>query len=265
MEQGLTNNRYAIPLGLQPYVKSVLSVQKFGFDNELHSIPYYADGCPGIMYIESDNRALLNKTEKLSSLFLYGQSIKPIEILSKGSYSTIIFYLYPHAIKSLFGIGAHELTDDCLDFELMPFTDAKNVKNKLIETETIDSKIEEVSRFLLGLASTQNIAIDTCLVHATSNLIETNGCISLKTLREELKVSERTFERKFKEYVGISPRMFARICKFQSVLGQLRSADYSKLSDVAYNHDFSDQSHFIRTFKEFTGMTPTEYLTIYQN
>ncbi|HET8736285.1 MAG TPA: helix-turn-helix domain-containing protein [Pricia sp.] len=81
----------------------------------------------------------------------------------------------------------------------------------------------------------------------------------------ELQLSERTFVRKFKEYVDISPRMFDRICKFHSLLGQLQSADYSKLSDVASDHDFSDQSHFIRTFKEFTGMTPTEHRCIKTN
>lgn len=95
--------------------------------------------------------------------------------------------------------------------------------------------------------------------YAVSVIAVSKGNIALKRLQLELQLSERSFERKFKEYIGISPKLFARICRFQASLQQLRSNDFSKLSDIAFEQEYADQSHFIRAFKEFAGFSPFQY------
>jgi AraC-like DNA-binding protein len=72
-------------------------------------------------------------------------------------------------------------------------------------------------------------------------------------------LSERTLERRFKQSIGISAKLFSRICRFQESLNQLRKNKYDKLSDIAYENGYADQSHFIRSFKEFTGVSPFDY------
>jgi AraC-like DNA-binding protein len=59
--------------------------------------------------------------------------------------------------------------------------------------------------------------------------------------------------------VGISPKLFSRICRFQATLQQLRTNGFDKLSDIAFEHNYADQSHFIRSFKEFAGVSPFQY------
>ena len=73
-------------------------------------------------------------------------------------------------------------------------------------------------------------------------------------------MSERTFQRLFESNVGISPKMFSRICQFHSAFQQLDEGRFTKLSDIAYQNGYADQSHMIRTFKEFTNVSPKEYL-----
>ncbi|MNV73647.1 HTH-type transcriptional activator RhaS [compost metagenome] len=90
-------------------------------------------------------------------------------------------------------------------------------------------------------------------------MIESKGLASLKGLQNQLQLSERSFERKFKQHVGVTPKMFSRICGFQASLSQLKKNEYDKLSDIAYGNGYSDQSHFIRTFKEFAGFSPYQY------
>jgi AraC-like DNA-binding protein len=97
------------------------------------------------------------------------------------------------------------------------------------------------------------------MAFALSAIMQSKGCLLLKDLQEKVQMSERTFERKFKEYVGISPKLFTRICRFQASLSQMRNSDFEKLSDIAFQNDYSDQSHFIRSFKEFTGFSPNQY------
>jgi AraC-like DNA-binding protein len=58
--------------------------------------------------------------------------------------------------------------------------------------------------------------------------------------------------------VGISPQLFARICRFQASLTQLRTRQYQKFSDLAFEQDYADQSHHIRAFREFAGASPQQ-------
>jgi AraC-like DNA-binding protein len=53
--------------------------------------------------------------------------------------------------------------------------------------------------------------------------------------------------------------LFARICRFQASLNQIRNNDYCRLSDIAYENEYADQSHLIRAFKEFAGISPNKY------
>ena len=64
----------------------------------------------------------------------------------------------------------------------------------------------------------------------------------------------------FKKYVGVTPNQYRRICQFQVSFAQLRGKEFNKLTDVAYDNGFADQSHFIRSFREFTQITPNDYL-----
>ena len=87
----------------------------------------------------------------------------------------------------------------------------------------------------------------------------------LSVLLNKLNLTERTFQRIFKKYVGITPNQYRRICQFQISFAQLRSKKFDTLTDVAYDNGFADQSHFIRSFREFTQITPGNYLKFGMN
>jgi AraC-like DNA-binding protein len=112
---------------------------------------------------------------------------------------------------------------------------------------------------LVGQQQLNHRQPDEVTKFAINELTRSKGNISLKDLQQKAQLSERTLERKFKESVGISPKLFSRIIRFQETMNQLRKNDYDKLSDIAYGSDYFDQSHFIRVFKEFTGFSPLEF------
>jgi AraC-like DNA-binding protein len=82
----------------------------------------------------------------------------------------------------------------------------------------------------------------------------------LSATLENLNISIRTFQRIFKKYVGVTPSQYRRICQFQFSFAQLRAKQFNKLTDVAFDNGFADQSHFIRSFREFTQITPQDYI-----
>jgi len=257
-------NSIAPPLQLSAFVKHIEVITSGASLQSESYLRFFADGCPGIIFSQSDRGFFTNAcTEKLSSFYLYGQTIQPINLFSFGQFTKIIFYLKPHVLDSLFKINASEITDTCLDISLLKPKETPILLEKLSETVSIENQIRLISDFLTSIASKDNTNL--ILQHATETIIRYNGKVILTDLHKKFDLSERTFERKFENSIGVSPRLFARVCQFRSALAQLHSYDFTKLSDIAYENGFSDQSHFIRTFKEFTGVTPKLYLSEFEN
>jgi AraC-like DNA-binding protein len=69
-------------------------------------------------------------------------------------------------------------------------------------------------------------------------------------------------ERLFTEQIGLSPVKYRRIAQFDKAFQQLNRDHFESLTDIALTNNYADQSHFTRSFKEFTNMTPSEYLNI---
>jgi AraC-like DNA-binding protein len=134
-----------------------------------------------------------------------------------------------------------------------------NLPEQLAHAKTIDEQISILSSYLSQQQQSHKRHPDDITKFAISQLTQTKGIISLKELQQQTQLSERSLERKFKDTVGISPKMFSRIIRFQETLNQMRSNKYDKLSDIAYENDYADQAHFIRVFKEFTGFSPLEF------
>ena len=66
--------------------------------------------------------------------------------------------------------------------------------------------------------------------------------------------------QQFKKYVGLTPKQLQRIIRFNSILQRIHQKEKIQWSDVAYECGFSDQSHFIKEFRHFSGFNPAEFI-----
>ena len=69
-------------------------------------------------------------------------------------------------------------------------------------------------------------------------------------------LSLRQFERVCKQRIGMPPKLFARIIRFSKAYRLYENSAYKNWTSIAYECGYFDQMHFIRDFKEFTGVTP---------
>jgi len=243
---------------IEPFIKEIILLEYEGDD--LNKLPFYADGYPGIMYSETKSPILLQPINKeLPNYFLYGQTIEPIELEIRGSYKIVVFQLYPFATRLLLGINPKEINDACYDLKQVEDIDTEKTINKLL-VENTQAQVKTISDYVLELVLRSSSDMDTSIKLAISTLISTKGHIPIKDLREQLFITERTFERRFTKEIGVTPKQFARIIQFSFSLDQIKESDYTDFTNVAYENNFSDQSHFIRTFKRYTGATPAALL-----
>lgn len=214
-----------------------------------------ADGSPGLILQDTGKGVMFQNAKELPGAFLYGQSTSHAEVKVNGMFSTIGIYFSPGALRSVFGLRADELTNGCL-----PLADiAAPIARQLGEAGSLEERVQLLTDFVSSLVTRHEPAADKNMEHALSRIWQSEGTLSLKALREELGLSERSFERRFKQIVGVPPKMFSRISQFQASLTQLRNLQYEKLSDVAFGNEYADQSHFIRAFKEFAGISPLKF------
>lgn len=79
---------------------------------------------------------------------------------------------------------------------------------------------------------------------------------------EATGLSSRRFIELFKQQVGLTPKLFSRIRRFQRVLRLTQPQADVDWSDVAFDCGYFDQAHFIHDFRGFSGLTPTAYLAL---
>ena len=215
-----------------------------------------ADGCPGIIFQHSSSGSFSDPAhEHLPEIFLYGQTVTPTELNLDGRFKTFGVCFYPYALKSMFGFDASELTDSCLDLTLL----VNNLKEPLLNASSLKNQVEIFSTHLDCHIKKNCYRIDYATEFALSEIVQAKGNLPLRDLQRKLKLSERGFQRRFNQHVGISPKLFSRVCRFQAALRQLKNNNYANLSDVAFDNGYADQSHFIRSFKEFAGFSPYQF------
>ncbi len=230
-------------------------------ENEKFKLPLYADGYPGIMFQLSQNGFYLQpKNKQLSSLFLYGQTLEPVSLETDGPYKFVVFQLYPFASKYLLNVDPKQLNDECYDLLQLSSIDVRQYHQRLLNTASLPQQIEIISELVEELIGRNQLSQNDPIQKAIELIIASEGLIKIKNLQDEIFLTERTLERKFLNQVGLSPKQFAKIIQFQISLNKLTQATFEKLTYVGLDSGFTDQSHFIRVFKKYTGQTPSYYL-----
>lgn len=100
----------------------------------------------------------------------------------------------------------------------------------------------------------------TFLRTALELLYTTQGQIRMSALAADCSLSLRQFERRFKQCIGVSPKIFARLLRFEALLHALIHEPASSLADAASHLGYQDQAHVIHEFKTWAGCTPTAFL-----
>jgi AraC-like DNA-binding protein len=219
-------------------------------------LPLYANGVPTLLFT-SQKGSINNKPS--SHLTLFGQTVLPETLTLKKGFTLIAYFFKPYSLLSLFSVMARELTDQPTDLGLIDSEKSRQLQERLLNADSVETKLDLLDHYISNLI-TRSKSDCPVLKYATLKIAADPSKESLSLMQKDLKISERTFQRMFEKNIGVAPNQYRRISQFNSAFTQLNKKTYSKLSDLAFQNGYADQSHFIRSFKEFTGITPKEYL-----
>ncbi|NML36923.1 AraC family transcriptional regulator [Chitinophaga sp. G-6-1-13] len=228
----------------------MLESERLSFDTFL---PLIAKGYPSVVF------QLTASHLHVDNLVLYGQNVRPILLPVSGATMLIAYFLYPHTLKALFGWSARELTDLSVDISLSEPARGMRVLEQLLNAPSLEQRLALMNDYLLRLISPGKLEVNQPVLFATRMIQQHSGALSMLKVQQELYVTERTLQRMFDMHVGVSPKTFGRICQFDAALRQLSGNGFTDMAGVAFQQGYADQSHLIRAFRDFTGLTPLEY------
>ena len=247
--------RYQTPhQHLTEYLKTVLVAEGFAefTDNKL---PLFTVGMSALICRTAKSPTGI---EDIVQLSLFGKSAPSDSWELKKNETAIAYFFKPFSLASLFNLSAAELAKNPVEFSEWNAHKTNALKTQLAYAGTTKEKIDALDNFLLHQLQQQKRECEI-VRFTTDKIMQNSGTEILSELLKELKLNERTFQRIFKKYVGVTPNQYRRICQFQRSFEQVRNGAFDKLTEVAYKTGFADQSHFIRSFKEFTHITPNDY------
>ena len=158
------------------------------------------------------------------------------------------------------GLPACDLADTHVDLETLWGSSAGRLRERLSEAKTSAERFRLLEEALLSRLC-QRVERH----YATSAALEMFGTIQARpTVREAAKsvgLSQRRFIQIFKQEVGITPKLFSRIQRFQQTRSLIQQNPSPEWAALAFDLGYFDQSHLIREFLEFSGLSPTDYLS----
>jgi AraC-like DNA-binding protein len=169
--------------------------------------------------------------------------------------------LTPKGLYHFFHLSMHEMTNRLFDFEDLFGAWGARLQHMLANIEDAQEKILFLQNALSYLLN-KNLKDYSLLDHTLDVINKSHGMVSVKELETQTGYSKRYLDMLFKEHVGVSPKRLASIARFQ-VFYQLWALEKSKtfFKDNLYTY-YYDQSHFIKEFKRFTGLTPQKFAEI---
>jgi AraC-like DNA-binding protein len=249
--------QYSVPPALQQYVRYFWSFDSLQSNASTLHIKSFADKYPRLIFqdLTRFNPICNEQGEKMPICYLSGIDTKNSAFTMGGTFSHFGVSFYPHALNAFFRIDADELINELPDINLLCHSD---IQNKLLVAQSHIERTRIISDYLyikIQTASESDPLINHIIqgneIHETAHVFN---------ITRKYKVSERQLERKFNMAVGVSPKKLQRIARFEKSLHLLAHANYKQLTAIGYHLGYTDQSHFIKDFKTFSGMTPYEFI-----
>ncbi len=158
-------------------------------------------------------------------------------------------------------IPLEELNNLIIDAELVFGDEILFLREKLLEKKSHLDMFTEVENWLMKRAK-KSILPQSIVDFATTNIQKNPTLNSIKTIAQRSGYSKKQFIQIFKKHVGLTPKSYQRVVRFNMVLHEIEK--YSKIDWLKISLDcgYYDQAHFINEFKIFSGINPTEYLLL---
>ena len=251
---------------LTPYVKQYWSLETCSPPDRQHIQCIVPNGLMEInFYFDSRPRYLSpeKQPDLCSTSMITGQQNRHFKLEITGKLSMFSVTFLPYGIMMLFGIPAKELLNQHVPFQCLSKEQCYEWETRLSETRSFEEKCRVMDKLLYKQlrVKEKHDYEEKRIARTLMQINQSRGLSHPDSLASGACLSRKQYERIFSEHIGISPKQFLKIVRFQHTVYDKQLNSYKDLTRLAYDSGYYDQSHMINDFKSLSGMTPKAYFS----
>lgn len=156
-------------------------------------------------------------------------------------------------------IPMYELTDYVVDGELVMQSQILNMREDLLEIINIRDKFLYAEKHIMKVFGNR-LDLNPFVEFAVNRIIQNPDQSSISAISKKVGYSQKHLIKIFKEHVGMAPKSFLKIIRFQKAITEIEKNKTANWASIALESGYYDQAHFINDFKDFSGFTPGEFI-----
>lgn len=217
------------------------------------------DGYSDIMINLGEPYSVTYNTEKeihIHGSAYFGQRTKMMYLNQSGKVNMIGIRINPGYEFRLIGKPAYNYSNNILSLQELMSEDFNTYISEIKIVRESESKLKLTEELLLNHLSKSEIKSDENMLAALNSIFKNKGCLTINELNDQLNLSYKQLERVFKKHLGLSPKTYIRIIRFYHTYTQIRAIKRVNWTDLLRQYNYYDQSHFIKDYHYFTGVSP---------
>ena len=215
-------------------------------------------GCPQLIFHRWSRFYIPELKTEQARFSISGQVNFPARIQSSDDVETIVVVFHPHAIGTMFNIPVSSFYNQEIDGYSLGDKSLNILANDVLNADDAGEAIKIIEKWLFSRLEDTAIYNFKRVGVSLKHLFLDNA-INVENMAQLACLSRKQFERVFFNAVGMKPKEYSNVVRFQKSLWLMQKGNCD-FADIAYSCGYADQSHFIRQCRRYSGTTPMDLL-----
>ena len=248
---------------LAPYIKRYWAIENTLDKGEKCVQRIIPTGLPELLLYFTPRPKMLTVNKYLTdNAALYGHQNDFYDMELTGNLSVFSIVFRPQGLMRFFKFPLHEICNQNVPLQHIIGQSGRDLEEKMGEAATFHQRVKVAENYLWNLLKPDYLDYEFRRMNHVVELIgQTYGKINIRRMASEACLCRRQFERIFAEHIGISPKQYLKIIRFQYAIFQKQQNANLDMIELSYKSGYFDQSHFINDFKSLSGLTPKQYFS----
>lgn len=236
------------------------------YGNSVHDHEHlWADAHVDLIFTSGQrySRKVRGRTAPLPASFVVGPFQNEVQLFCKGRVTLVAARFWPWGFQALSQVPMRHVKNTVRSARLALGDAAESLDRAIRDASDLDAKLAKLAQTLSQLlASVPRAKLLSRPV--AIEILKARGVTRISELQQKHEIPARRLERIFLEEIGVTPKVFSRIVRFNHAKSMIEKNADVDLRQLAYECGYADQSHFTRNFREMFGRTPAEYKALMQ-
>ncbi len=201
----------------------------------------------------------LGRQEIVPSAVVVGPCSRPhAELVLNGELDVFTIQFCAAGFNRLFRVPMNALADLAYDARSIIGPSLSELERQLADASSFDKRVRIAGDLLLRHLGERKPA--DAVTAAANRFLRLRGTINIGDAAAKAGLGVRQFERRFVEQVGLPPKLYARIVRFNAALEAKAGEPQRQWTDIAHALGFYDQMHMVHDFEDLSGESPTTFI-----